>query len=51
MPLLAQLAQGLLGARLDRALFTKANLTRALADQATEWPEGFDPVAARVIFV
>ena len=27
-----------------------ADLTRALADEETIWPKGFDPVAAGVIF-
>ena len=27
-----------------------ANLTRATANEDTIWPEGFDPVAAGVIF-
>ena len=27
-----------------------ADLTGAVADKDTQWPEGFDPVAAGVIF-
>ena len=37
------------GANLWRANLFKANLSGAIADQDTQWPDGFDPVAAGVI--
>ena len=50
----------LLEANLTRVNLTRANLTRAnlkganlkgaIANEDTRWPEGFDPVAAGVIF-
>ncbi len=46
---------GLLRADLQRANLSGANLAEAdlhgaVADEDTAWPEGFDPVAAGVIF-
>ena len=38
------------GANLEGANLTKADLSRAKANEDTVWPEGFDPVAAGVIF-
>ncbi|MED6327570.1 MAG: hypothetical protein VYD46_00960 [Actinomycetota bacterium] len=38
------------GANLVGADLEGAYLTSALADEDTIWPEGFDPVAAGVIF-
>ena len=35
---------------LSRAILTGADLTGAQADEDTQWPMGFDPVAAGVIF-
>ena len=32
------------------AAVERANLNRTVADRNTRWPEGFDPVAAGVIF-
>ncbi len=43
-------AANLSGADLEGANLTGANLERAVADKYTIWPEGFDPVAAGVIF-
>ncbi len=40
----------LTGVNLTGANLTGANLTQATADKDTIWPEGFDPVAAGVIF-
>ncbi|MCX8214339.1 MAG: pentapeptide repeat-containing protein [SAR202 cluster bacterium] len=37
-------------ANLSGANLFGANLTRATANEDTIWPEGFDPVAAGVIF-
>ena len=37
-------------ADLFRANLVGADLTGAKADESTIWPEGFDPVAAGVIF-
>ncbi len=37
-------------ANLFRANLSNADLTEAFADKDTRWPEGFDPVAAGVIF-
>ena len=42
--------ENLSGADLEGANLTGANLERAVADKYTIWPEGFDPVAAGVIF-
>jgi uncharacterized protein YjbI with pentapeptide repeats len=41
---------GLYGANLERADLEGANLFGAEANEGTIWPEGFDPVAAGVIF-
>ena len=38
------------GSNLGGALLSGANLTGARANKNTTWPEGFDPVAAGVIF-
>ena len=38
------------GSDLGGALLSGANLIGATADKNTTWPEGFDPVAAGVIF-
>jgi hypothetical protein len=38
------------GADLEGANLVGADLGGAIADAETEWPEGFDPVAAGVIF-
>ena len=38
------------GADLGGALLSRANLIGARANKNTVWPEGFDPVAAGVIF-
>ena len=38
------------GAYLERADLSGANLEGAKANEDTIWPEGFDPVAAGVIF-
>ena len=38
------------GANLEGADLTEADLERARANKDTVWPEGFDPVAAGVIF-
>jgi uncharacterized protein YjbI with pentapeptide repeats len=38
----------LVKANLAGASLTAANLTNALADKATRWPKGFDPVTAGV---
>ena len=40
----------LTGANLKRADLRRANLAGAQADEGTQWPVGFDPVAAGVIF-
>ena len=40
----------LVGARLTGANLTGVNLEGATANEGTVWPEGFDPVAAGVIF-
>ena len=40
----------LTGANLTGANLGWANLDGAIADQDTQWPEGFDPEAAGVIF-
>ena len=37
-------------ANLSRTVLSGADLTEAMADDYTKWPEGFDPVAAGVIF-
>ena len=37
-------------ANLSGAYLKGANLLAAIADKDTVWPEGFDPVAAGVIF-
>ena len=37
-------------ANLQWANLEGANLSGATADETTVWPEGFDPVAAEVIF-
>jgi uncharacterized protein YjbI with pentapeptide repeats len=39
------------GANFKGANLTGANLIGVRADKDTIWPEGFDPVAAGVIFV
>ena len=41
---------GLEGANLQGANLQGANLKGATANEDTVWPEGFDPVAAGVIF-
>ena len=38
------------GANLSEARLWRANLASVRADELTVWPEGFDPVAAGVIF-
>ncbi len=38
------------GSDLGGALLSGANLIGATANKSTTWPEGFDPVAAGVIF-
>jgi len=38
------------GADLSGADLSGANLKGATADERTDWPEGFDPVTAGVIF-
>ncbi|MDP7599252.1 MAG: pentapeptide repeat-containing protein [Acidimicrobiales bacterium] len=38
------------GADLNGANLSEANLTGAIADEDTRWPEGFDPVVAGVTF-
>ena len=38
------------GAYLSGADLSGANLKGATADERTDWPEGFDPVTAGVIF-
>ena len=38
------------GANLTGANLERANLNGTVADRNTRWPEGFDPVAAGVIF-
>ena len=38
------------GVDLKGAVLDKANLTGAGANDETAWPEGYDPVAAGVIF-
>jgi uncharacterized protein YjbI with pentapeptide repeats len=38
------------GANLSGAILAKANLEEAKANEDTTWPQGFDPVAAGVIF-
>ena len=38
------------GAYLRGANLERANLNGTVADRNTRWPEGFDPVAAGVIF-
>jgi len=38
------------GVNLTGAILTGADLTGAQADEDTQWPMGFDPVAAGVIF-
>ena len=38
------------GADLYGACLWETDLTGAVADQVTGWPEGFDPVVAGVIF-
>ena len=38
------------GVNLTKANLEGANLEGAKADEDTTWPEGFDPVAAGVIF-
>jgi hypothetical protein len=38
------------GANLSGANLSRARLAQATADKDTTWPEGFDPVAAGVIF-
>jgi uncharacterized protein YjbI with pentapeptide repeats len=40
----------LIEANLKGAVLDKANLTGAGANDETAWPEGYDPVAAGVIF-
>ena len=40
----------LLGADLTRAHLLNTDLTRAVANTSTVWPEGFEPKAAGVIF-
>ncbi len=40
----------LTGANLSGANLNEAWLQKAVASQHTQWPEGFDPVAAGVIF-
>ncbi len=44
------LGANLAGANLSGANLTEACLEEARADQHTQWPEGFDPVAAGVTF-
>jgi uncharacterized protein YjbI with pentapeptide repeats len=39
----------LYGAKLTGANLTGADLRSAMYDNATEWPEGFDPVAAGAV--
>ena len=43
-------AAHLVVANLTAADLVGADLTGAVADKDTQWPEGFDPVAAGVIF-
>ena len=40
----------LVGANLSGANLRGVNLDMAKADEDTTWPEGFDPVAAGVVF-
>jgi hypothetical protein len=41
----------LIGTDLSKAILTKADLRRAIYDQATKWPDDFDPQAAGAILL